>query len=1128
MTTNGRVASSLVVLGLLLGLMAPSIEAHAAGSAQESASQASEGSECIPAIEQGQRLYESGSLQEALAQFESSLQACRDSSDLPGQAEAWKRIAQTQRALGHYPMAASAQEQELEIRLDLGDRLGQGNALLNLGVTYSLMSEYAPAIERTHAALDLYRAIDDREGELIALLNLGRYLHAKGDYGASVEGLHDALRLAQELADQEREAVTFEALGVTFDHLNEPIQAADAYASSARIRAAVGDVEGQAEDLLWAGGLYKQALRYESAVEAFQGWLSLEISGALPSVQAQVLSNLGVCHQALGDPETALEYTTPALAKYKLMADRAGESQELHNLGVIHQDMERYDQARRYYQEALGLSRAIGDDPGEARVLRSLSQLHLILGEDEGALEVSRESHAISRVAGDDRGTILSLSLIGRAQEAMGESELALAAFAVALNLNRELPGRDVTDKLQEGKLLSLLGNSYMSLERWIDGNVTYQQALQIALDAQDPRLEADARRNIGYAMANYGPPVSALEAFSEALELERALGYRRQEAEILYALGRLYEATWDHYQEHGVSPLTTLFNLPFEGSAEKAVEYYLESLDVRESIRSEIKLEEYKSALAAQDAEVYQKAIDLLIELGRYNEAFDLSERSRARSFLNAMANALPGLRDGVEGDLLEREQQLLQEITTLEDDLLNSALDLSDARSGSPGVVAREELAAKQREYAELLTQIKLANPELATLVSVSTMDLASIQAALAPDTTLVSYYVLEESVAAFVVSHEALSVVELPGTAEAYRQAAEDFRTLGIANLANPHPVSLVELYQGLITPILPYLNTTRLGIIAHQWLHYIPYAALSDGERYLGERFTVYDLPSVSMLQFLEAGAGESGASPVVFGNPATDNPELASLKFAADEAESVAELLGVDAVIGSEASESALQSRAGNASIIHLAAHGSFDPQAPLFSRIWLAPSDEADGRLNVHEVYGLDLGRAELVVLSACQTNLGELSAGDDIVGLNRAFLYSTPTVISSLWSVDDEATGVLMDAFYANLLDGMGKADALQAAQAALRTNASHPEWAHPYYWAAFVVSGDPGPVSSDPGSAGGSAGLGIRAAPALLALGGAALAGGAGYVALRTIKRRRALKGGGERKAGDGSNGI
>ena len=130
----------------------------------------------------------------------------------------------------------------------------------------------------------------------------------------------------------------------------------------------------------------------------------------------------------------------------------------------------------------------------------------------------------------------------------------------------------------------------------------------------------------------------------------------------------------------------------------------------------------------------------------------------------------------------------------------------------------------------------------------------------------------------------------------------------------------------------------------------------------------------------------------------------------------------------------------------------------------MFSRLWLAPGEGDDGQLNVYEVYGLDLAQTDLVVLSACQTQHGEVSAGDEIISLNRAFLYGSPTVISSLWAVDDQATGELMDRFYTHLRDGMTKAQALQAAQDEIRNDPDHPEWRHPYYWAAFVLNGDPG----------------------------------------------------------------
>jgi CHAT domain-containing protein len=147
--------------------------------------------------------------------------------------------------------------------------------------------------------------------------------------------------------------------------------------------------------------------------------------------------------------------------------------------------------------------------------------------------------------------------------------------------------------------------------------------------------------------------------------------------------------------------------------------------------------------------------------------------------------------------------------------------------------------------------------------------------------------------------------------------------------------------------------------------------------------------------------------------------------------------------------------------------VHLAAHAELNPTSPLFSRVFLAPDAQNDGSLTVQEVYGLNLARADLVVLSACDTQLGAQSRGDDLVGLNRVFIYAgAPSVIASLWRVNDEATAVLMTAFYRQLRAGASKAQALQAAQVETRRH-----YPHPYYWAAFVLTGDPGT------SAGGSA---------------------------------------------------
>jgi CHAT domain-containing protein len=188
--------------------------------------------------------------------------------------------------------------------------------------------------------------------------------------------------------------------------------------------------------------------------------------------------------------------------------------------------------------------------------------------------------------------------------------------------------------------------------------------------------------------------------------------------------------------------------------------------------------------------------------------------------------------------------------------------------------------------------------------------------------------------------------------------------------------------------------------------------------------------------------------------------------LPFLRYANDEAQAVAQLYGANARIGGAATASAFRASAGDYDILHLVSHYQPNKITPIFSSLILAPGEDADGSLELHEVYGMELKKADLVVLSVCQSNSGAHSRGDDITGLSRAFLYAgAPTVISSLWNVDDRATSELMTSFYKRLQGGMSKAAALRTAQAEMRAK---PEYSHPYYWAGFVLIGQPGTISA------------------------------------------------------------
>lgn len=208
------------------------------------------------------------------------------------------------------------------------------------------------------------------------------------------------------------------------------------------------------------------------------------------------------------------------------------------------------------------------------------------------------------------------------------------------------------------------------------------------------------------------------------------------------------------------------------------------------------------------------------------------------------------------------------------------------------------------------------------------------------------------------------------------------------------------------------------------------------------------------PSASVLQYL-AGKGEGASGPVL----ALGNPDLGpalDLRFAEREARAVgARYPGAALLLGETATEARVKALAPEARLLHLATHGELNPQDPLSSALLLVPDGTDDGRLEVREILGLDL-KAKLVVLSACETGLGKLSRGDELIGLQRAFLHAgAPTVVTTLWKVDDQASFVLMRDFHERL-DALGPAEALREAQrSAMR------EFSHPFFWAAFQVTG-------------------------------------------------------------------
>lgn len=258
---------------------------------------------------------------------------------------------------------------------------------------------------------------------------------------------------------------------------------------------------------------------------------------------------------------------------------------------------------------------------------------------------------------------------------------------------------------------------------------------------------------------------------------------------------------------------------------------------------------------------------------------------------------------------------------------------------------------------------------------------------------------------------------------------------------------------KLHETFIRPLGSFPEAHRLTIVPHGALHYIPWSALPVGGQYLLDRFAIRTLPAAGVLPLLAA--GRDGKGMLMLGNPDLGDPAL-DLPGAQREVESIHQERQ-DAVVRVRraASESAIKREAADYAILHVASHGVFDSARPLGSALLLAGDDFEDGRLTVSELYALKL-HTGLVTLSACETGLGAIAGGDDVVGLTRGLFFAgTASVIASLWQVDDNATSELMVALYQG--DAEDWAVRLQSAQRSVRDRGHD----HPYYWAAFQLSG-------------------------------------------------------------------
>jgi CHAT domain-containing protein len=475
------------------------------------------------------------------------------------------------------------------------------------------------------------------------------------------------------------------------------------------------------------------------------------------------------------------------------------------------------------------------------------------------------------------------------------------------------------------------------------------------------------------------------------------------------------------------------------ESQPDKAIEYLKSAIEIIEIQRSSIDTEAGRIGFVGDKQNAYKSLVLLLLAEGRNAEAFEYVERGKSRALVDLLASR-SDLR--VKAAQPERARSALSELAAAEVSLrhLDSSTDTS-------AIVTRgASLVTAKRGLME-------TDPELASLTTVGALSVAQIQALLDERETVLEYYHRGEDLLVFVVTKTSVGAKALDGKdlsqrIHACRAAIADVQS-------TDHVRCTKELHQLLIAPIRSMISGDRLLVVPHGPLHYMPFAALNDGTVYMIDQFGIRLLPSASVLQFISVPHGGRREAMLLLGNPDLGKQAL-DLRFAQEEVKTISKGASAATVLlRKDASETRLKATGERYGVIHIAAHGLFDVDDPLGSALLLAPDGANDGRLTVAELYTLKLN-ADLVTLSACETALGRVANGDDVVGFTRGLLYAgTRSIVASLWSVEDRATRDLMVTFYGQL-DHTDKANALRQAQLGLKRRQPHP-----FFWAAFQLVG-------------------------------------------------------------------
>ncbi|MEP7337956.1 MAG: CHAT domain-containing protein [Acidobacteriota bacterium] len=816
---------------------------------------------------------------------------------------------------------------------------------------------------------------------------------------------------------------------------------------------------------------------YSASLTAHQQALEIVTRLKRDDAAFAILNNIGYLQAERGDYDAAIAAFQQSLGFSQAASDRRNVAKVLTNISNAYGTLGNNAKAMQYLNQSLALSKSLGDKTRHAIALNTLAKIHLQQGEDRLAEEYFRQSLALLEGAEDQNGLADMLGNLGVVEARKGRYEEAIGHYQRSLALREK-----IQDKTGIARILSNIGDLYQRQK-------LYPQALDYYEKSQALREELGTPEGIALVLTNKASLLAKQKNYQQAAALiERALSISNPNNNWQNSNRELLR---HEYQTAG--EIYALLSKPAE--ARSAFE---QSISIIEELRMQVAgNEQQQEQFFENKLAPYLGVIQILLDANNPQEALAYAERAKARVLLDVLQSGRVKTAKAMTTAEQDQERRLNDELAWL-----NTQFYRERSRQKSDPARLTELSARLQKardNHESFRTALYAIHPELQVQRGQTPVfDLQRTAGVLLdPQTALLEYVAMEEKTFLFVVTASgkdqplSLNVYPVEVGRSHLDEAVEKFRRQ-LANHDLTFGAAAVNLHNLLVKPATAQLRgKTKLIIVRDAGLWELPFQALrNQAGRFLIEDFAVSYAPSltalVEMAKLQRARKNQPAeTSLLAFGNPKFGSAESAAndagdkrsvagltpLPSTQAEVTQLAALYGAQRskiYVGAEAREERLKAEAGRAGILHLATHAVLNDASPMYSQIVLAQPDEKsseDGLLEAWEVMNLNL-RADLVVLSACETGRGRIGAGEGLIGLTWAFFVAgAPSTVVSQWKVDAESTSELMQEFHRRLrmrqpsASAPTKAEALREAELKLLRN---PKYRHPFYWASFSIIGE------------------------------------------------------------------